>query len=394
MCLITMVTVLRAKNQVVDNQLVAVNSSTSKVFIMINRSNSMKRFSFALVYTLLSTLIPMSTATAVTYSRGELKGSDMPWVVTIWSSPVGSVAAQQCSGTLIGAEWVLTAAHCIEGIPKPLQVRFGGTLASSGTIRSVDSYLTHPGYQRGAFINDIGILHLSEPVPVPKNGLGSVKLAPADDKKLFEEKGESLLLYGWGRDEKGQTDGKLRWASQRDISKKGASVLGKGFDEATMIAAGRYEASKRVYSGACNGDSGGPLVTSGSVPIQVGIVSFGAVNCSTRMPTVYTRVSFYIPWINAAKKSLQKRSTESNNDQKIVDVTVKGIRSGIDISVSGLISGTAIEMRCTRKGSEVSVVVVNGKSRVTGVLVGSYLCSGRPAGSEAKWTAIGSVTVS
>ena len=197
MCLITMVTVLRAKNQVVDNQLVAVNSSTSKVFIMINRSNSMKRFSFALVYTLLSTLIPMSTATAVTYSRGELKGSDMPWVVTIWSSPVGSVAAQQCSGTLIGAEWVLTAAHCIEGIPKPLQVRFGGTLASSGTIRSVDSYLTHPGYQRGAFINDIGILHLSEPVPVPKNGLGSVKLAPADDKKLFEEKGESLLLYGW-----------------------------------------------------------------------------------------------------------------------------------------------------------------------------------------------------
>jgi hypothetical protein len=105
-------------------------------------------------------------------------------------------------------------------------------------------------------------------------------------------------------------------------------------------------------------------------------------------------VSFYIPWINAAKKSLQKRSTEANNDQKIVDVTVKGIRSGIDISVSGLISGTAIEMRCARKGTEVSVVVVNGKSRVTGVLVGNYLCSGRPAGSEAKWTAIGSVTVS
>ena len=167
---------------------------------MSNRPKSIKRSIFAVTVslTLLSTLLPVTTATAVTYSRGELKGSDKPWVVTIWSSPVGSAAAQQCSGTLIGAEWVLTAAHCIEGVPKPLQVRFGGTLASSGTIRSVDSYLVHPGYQRGLFTNDIGILHLSEPVPVPKGQAVTVKLAPADDKKLFEENGESLLLYGWG----------------------------------------------------------------------------------------------------------------------------------------------------------------------------------------------------
>ena len=363
---------------------------------MSNRPKSIKLSISAIAVSLimLSTLLPVTIASAVTYSRGELKGSDKPWVVTIWSSPVGSAAAQQCSGTFIGAEWVLTAAHCIEGVPKPLQVRFGGTLASSGTIRSVDRYLIHPGYKRGSFTNDIGILHISEPVAGQKGRAVTVKLAPADDKKLLDENGESLLLYGWGRDEKGATDGKLRWASQRDISKKGAAVLGRGFDAETMIAAGRYEASKRVYSGACRGDSGGPLVTSGSVPVQVGIVSFGAVNCSTRMPTVYTRVSFYISWINAAKKALQNRSSESNNEGKIVDVTVKGIRSGIDMSVSGLASGAAIEMRCARNGSEVSVVVVNGKSRVTGVLAGIYLCSGRPAGSEAQWTAIGSVTVS
>ena len=363
---------------------------------MSYRPRYIKSLIFAVIITLslLSTIFSVSTAMAVTYSRGELKGSDLPWVVTIWSAPAGSAASQQCSGTLIGDKWVLTAAHCIEGIPKPLEVRFGGALASSGTIRSVKSYLTHPGYKSAAFINDIGILLLSDPIPVLNSGNANVKLAPTDDKKLFAEEGENLILYGWGRDEKGKSDGKLRWASQRDISKKGSSVLGKGFNAERMIAAGRYEASKRVYSGACRGDSGGPLVTSGPEPVQVGIVSFGAVNCSTQMPTVYTRVSFYIPWINSAKKKLQEQSSEPKNYGKVVDVSIKGIRSGIDISVSGLISGAGIEMRCERKGHEVSIVVENGNSRVKGVLVGRYLCSGRPAGSSGQWTTIGAITVS
>ncbi|KAF4517252.1 hypothetical protein B566_EDAN011636, partial [Ephemera danica] len=51
--------------------------------------------------------------------------------------------------------------------------------------------------------------------------------------------------------------------------------------------------------GTCNGDSGGPLVITdddGYVTL-IGIVSFGAVNCMANAPSVYTRVTSYLDWI-------------------------------------------------------------------------------------------------
>lgn len=53
--------------------------------------------------------------------------------------------------------------------------------------------------------------------------------------------------------------------------------------------------------GACSGDSGGPLVVydSAKVPTLEGIVSWGMVPCGTRgAPSVYTRVSAFLPFIN------------------------------------------------------------------------------------------------
>lgn len=49
---------------------------------------------------------------------------------------------------------------------------------------------------------------------------------------------------------------------------------------------------------ACQGDSGGPLQTfsSPSIGTIVGIVSFG-ISCGTSLPGVYTRVAYYIDWI-------------------------------------------------------------------------------------------------
>ncbi|XP_031639695.1 serine protease persephone-like, partial [Contarinia nasturtii] len=53
---------------------------------------------------------------------------------------------------------------------------------------------------------------------------------------------------------------------------------------------------------SCHGDSGGPLQyfpnTNSSRATIVGIVSFG-VNCATTLPSVYTRVAYYIDWIES-----------------------------------------------------------------------------------------------
>uniref|UniRef100_A0A182UV56 Peptidase S1 domain-containing protein n=1 Tax=Anopheles merus TaxID=30066 RepID=A0A182UV56_ANOME len=51
---------------------------------------------------------------------------------------------------------------------------------------------------------------------------------------------------------------------------------------------------------ACNGDSGGALAVQSGGTMQIGVVSFVSVNgCAVGMPSVYARVSFFLPWIEA-----------------------------------------------------------------------------------------------
>lgn len=50
---------------------------------------------------------------------------------------------------------------------------------------------------------------------------------------------------------------------------------------------------------SCQGDSGGPLQyfpDPDALAVVVGIVSFG-VSCGTELPAFYTRVAFYLDWI-------------------------------------------------------------------------------------------------
>lgn len=50
---------------------------------------------------------------------------------------------------------------------------------------------------------------------------------------------------------------------------------------------------------ACQGDSGGPLQqfsNSPNIAEIVGVVSFG-VSCGTKLPSIYTRVAYYLDWI-------------------------------------------------------------------------------------------------
>lgn len=58
----------------------------------------------------------------------------------------------------------------------------------------------------------------------------------------------------------------------------------------------------KAASDACQGDSGGPLQMfeskSLAIATVVGVVSFGA-SCGTELPGVYTRVAFYIDWIES-----------------------------------------------------------------------------------------------
>lgn len=128
-----------------------------------------------------------------------------------------------------------------------------------------------------------------------------------DGRKLLA--GDDLIVTGWGRttnDNRKETVKVIQdQVSSTVLQKARIPAVGritcdneelfKNLNTTTHICAGGV---KGVDS--CKGDSGGPLVYKKGVDspwYQVGIVSYGTRICGFGLPGIYSRVSFYIPWI-------------------------------------------------------------------------------------------------
>jgi len=179
-----------------------------------------------------------------------------------------------CTGTLVGENTVLTAAHCIDGFDV-LQMEFvSGQNASQPDERAngVDSAI-HPDYDnRRAGRNDIAVLYL---------GSAMVRARPMDyRRRTLEEVGVPELLivgYGTGRGDPG---------TRRCVHMPIAEVCSTTFS---------YQVPDR---NTCNGDSGGPAVErDGAVFRLAGITAWGDAACVDF--GVNTDVGAYGDWIGA-----------------------------------------------------------------------------------------------
>ncbi|XP_011693696.1 PREDICTED: transmembrane protease serine 9-like [Wasmannia auropunctata] len=244
--------------------------------------------------------VPFGLKPRITDGEDAIPG-EFPYQVSVhWGFPPFIRFNHACGGSIINERFILTAGHCVMKFGK-LKVFAGkhSLLDREPTVQEIDVVKTivHENYPGGVAPYDIALLKLKTPLTFNE------RVSPVNLPQQDEVITGNAVLSGWG-----------------STSKKLLPVLPKVLQKVTVPLLDHETCQEKFTKGpdapkvydsqicteavgevsACSGDSGGPLVkfVNKNYPVQVGIVSWGVYPCGVnKMPSVYTRVAFYINWI-------------------------------------------------------------------------------------------------
>jgi hypothetical protein len=165
-----------------------------------------------------------------------------------------------CSGTIIAARSILTAAHCVDQDAALVRVWLG-----SGAEIVADSFTLHPTYVQNPSTGlDVAIVTMDQDLPRNPRSILTSREATV---------GESAVIAGWGRDQS-SIPSTLR-AGTTTISAVDSIYVQTLFSQ--------------TASSICLGDSGGPIFLN-----QGGVWTIAGVSSAASVVTCNQGANFYV----------------------------------------------------------------------------------------------------
>ncbi|XP_077098758.1 coagulation factor IXb isoform X2 [Siphateles boraxobius] len=228
----------------------------------------------------------------------EATPGEIPWQVVFLANVNKNVF---CGGSLLSEEWVITAAHCVEGKVGSFFIRVGehdiSKKEGKESDHSIAEYHIHPRYnsQHSLYNHDIALLKLKGPVKFSDYVL-PICLGSKDFTENLLKNAQNSLVSGWGKLQFGGIVSKtlqkveLPFVDRTECKSSSTDAISR-----FMFCAGYSTAQKD----SCQGDSGGPHATRyQNTWFLTGIVSWGEECAKKGKYGIYTRISKYMNWIS------------------------------------------------------------------------------------------------
>ncbi|XP_017777362.1 PREDICTED: serine protease snake-like, partial [Nicrophorus vespilloides] len=166
---------------------------------------------------------------------------------------------------------------------------------SNFLLVNISRVIKHPKFDENKILNDIGLIELESKVKFNDY----IKPACLNTENAKPE-ADSFIATGWGKTEHVSKSSSLLKVTLDEIV---SAECAKIYKNKVKIDVEKHICTKSEKKDTCLGDSGGPLQKLNPNYISTydiyGIISFGAVKCGSGFPSVSTRVSYYIDWIES-----------------------------------------------------------------------------------------------